>query len=522
MSRGNPAWTRDEVVLALDLYFDLDKPIKRRDSRILELSRVFQLMAAARAAKGGPNFRNATSVYFKMNNFLELDPARAGKGFDNYSDLDEEVWKEFAGKRKELREEAQGIRARLNGGSRTTPALTQEVLEAWDEIVRRSEADIPADKTGAFSIAAFRSRLRPIREELRDEMARQLPAYPQLAGLKSYFSSFWQRGPKGAKFKSHIWNFLASDNKKTRARLQAVFTIEKTVRPEFVAYPALDRALRYDISKVSAALQDGSAFAEFRTAMAALPRGFFLWCKTGSGNTIDEFVDEMPDVAWEDLHKSGVAVDAYFVVGVDRPRERLSHLTSNQLASLALADLSDLGSIRELFEGKASKGAPRTLDGNPPVARTRRASAPAPKAVYRPEFSGTKTYVPPKSAVEADCRHGLVVDALATELSARNVGYGNDQFRDLYIVGDDRPLKVLFEVKTDLRTGSIYSAVGQLMLHGAAQDRPPILVAVLPGKPDQRTAQALERLAIRVLPYEMADAISFPTFDELLALPALR
>src|SRR5438128_1931974 len=106
MSRGNPRWTRDEIVLALDLYFDLIKPIKRRDPRILQLSKDFKGIAVANGVEGGPNLRNPTSVYFKMNNFLELDPAYKGTGFDNHSDLDEKIWNEFAGARQVLRQKA--------------------------------------------------------------------------------------------------------------------------------------------------------------------------------------------------------------------------------------------------------------------------------------------------------------------------------------------------------------------------------------------------------------------------------
>jgi len=520
MTRGNPRWTRDEVVLALDLYFDLTKPIKRKDPRILGLSRDFQRIAAEKGVQGGPNLRNPTSIYFKMNNFLELDPAYKGTGFHNYSDLDEKAWNDFVGNREALKDEARQIRSRLlnepvsNG---TGPALTQEVLEAWDEVIRRNDERIPADKAGPFSIAALRGRLRPIRDELRDAMAMQLPDHPRLAGLKSYTANFWQAGRKGARLKGYIWNFLAPDHAKTRARLQATFTIERTVRAEYVSYPAIDGKLRYDISRISAALRSDSTFKNFRAATATLPRGFFLSCKTGSGNTVDEFLDEMPESSWEDLRASGLSLGDYFVIGVDRPRERLLHLTVGQLAELLLADLSDLGAARELFDGKTQDAPAPAVERNPLIDRTRRASAPAPKGVYRPEFSGTKTYIPPKSPVEADCHHGLVVDALALVMSSRNIAHGNDQFRDLYILGENGSLKMLFEVKTDLGTSSIYSAVGQLMLHGAGEDRQPVLVAVLPGKPDGRTARALERLGINLLAYEMAGiVVSFPELDAFL------
>lgn len=516
MSRGNPPWTREEIVLALDLYFDLAKPVKRRDPRILQLSADFKRMAAARGVDGGPNLRNPTSVYFKMNNFLELDSAYKGTGFHNYSELDQRIWNEFERARPALRQEAARIRTEHLDGAAAVPMLTQEVIDAWDEVVRRHRERVPADKSGRFSIAALRERLRPIREGLRDELSRQLPGYPALAGLKTYCAGFWQAGPKGARLTGYIWNYLASDNAKTRARLQTTFTVDEEIRSEYVAYPASDSDLAYDITKISAALRDDRAFASFRAALSGLPRGFFLFCETAGGTEIDEYVDELAEETLARLHSEGISRGQYFTIGVDRPRERLAHLGADQLASLLLADLSDLAAIRGVLDGeRKAPSAPR-----PPVAgkvdRSRRASAPPPKNTYSPEFSGTKTYSPPATPIEADCRHGDVVDALSLALGGRKIRHGNDRFRDLYILEDSDALKVLFEVKTDLGTGSIYSAIGQLMLHGAAEAVAPTLVAVLPGSPDERTARALEKLGIKTLSYDMGDKITFHRLDELL------
>jgi hypothetical protein len=516
VSRGNPAWTREEIVLALDLYFELAKPVKRRDPRILQLSADFKRMAAARGVDGGPNLRNPTSVYFKMNNFLELDSAYKGTGFHNYSELDQKIWNEFERARPALRQEAARIRTEHLDGAAPQPMLTQEVIDAWDEVVRRNRERVPADKSGRFSIAALRERLRPIREGLRDELSRQLPGHPALAGLKAYCAGFWQAGPKGARLTGYIWNFLASDNAKTRARLQTTFTVDKDIRAEYVAYPASDSDLAYDITKISAALRDDRTFASFRSALSNLPRGFFLFCETGDGEEIDEYVDELSEETLGKLHSEGISRNQYFTIAVDRPRGRLSNLGADQLASLLLADLSDLAAIRAVFDGKHKSAAA----SRPPMAgkvdRSRRASAPPSKSTYRPEFSGTKTYSPPKTPVEADCRHGDVVDALSLALGGRKIRHGNDRFRDLYILGDSDALKVLFEVKTDLGTSSIYSAIGQLMLHGAAEAITPTLVAVLPGSPDSRTAQALEKLGIKILSYDLANKISFHYLDKLL------
>ena len=383
-------------------------------------------------------------------------------------------------------------------------------------MVRRHQEGIPADKTGPFSIAAFRERLRPFREELRDAVSQQLPDFPRLAGLKCYTAAFWQQGLKGAMFKGYIWNFLAANHAKTRARLQATFTPEQKIRTEYVAYPALDPTLRYDITGIAASLRKEETFALFRGIVPTLPRGFFLSCRTGAGTQVDEYVDEIPETIWDKLRADGISEDEYFLIGTDRPRNRLAHLNVVEMAAVQLTDLSELTAIRDLLDGKAGDQArvgPRTESA---VGRARRASAPAPKGTYTPEFSGTKTYAQPGSRVEADCRHGLVVDALAVALTKLKFPYGNDQLRDLYILREDGSLRVLFEVKTDLSTSSIYAAIGQLMLHGAAEKTLPVMVAVLPGNPEARTAAALAKLGVRTMIYELAETVTFPDLEGLL------
>jgi hypothetical protein len=87
----------------------------------------------------------------------------------------------------------------------------------------------------------------------------------------------------------------------------------------------------------------------------------------------------------------------------------------------------------------------------------------------------------------AECYHGLLIEALAKELEERNLKYGNDRLRDLFVVSAKGKVQILFEAKTDLGTSSVYSAVGQLMLHGAAEKLAPKRILVIPGSPKPKT-----------------------------------
>ena len=84
------------------------------------------------------------------------------------------------------------------------------------------------------------------------------------------------------------------------------------------------------------------------------------------------------------------------------------------------------------------------------------------------------------------------INTLATLLQERDLEVGNDQPRDLFITNDGRT-SILFEVKTNLSTGSIYGGVGQLFVGAAFEERRPRLVLVLPGKPIGRTSAAINQ-----------------------------
>ena len=85
MKQGQRLWTKDELILAINLYSKL--PFGRMHSRnpkVIELSEFIN--------------RTPGSVAFKLVNFASLDPnlqQRGIKGASNAGNLDKEIWKEF-------------------------------------------------------------------------------------------------------------------------------------------------------------------------------------------------------------------------------------------------------------------------------------------------------------------------------------------------------------------------------------------------------------------------------------------
>ena len=111
----NPKWHRDEIILALDLYYKIEPgQIHARNSDIIELSEILNRLPIHEIRPDEVKFRNANGVGLKLSNFLAIDPDYEGKGMQAYSKLDEEVFYEFYEKRKELSILAEKIKASIS------------------------------------------------------------------------------------------------------------------------------------------------------------------------------------------------------------------------------------------------------------------------------------------------------------------------------------------------------------------------------------------------------------------------
>ena len=103
-----PNWTREELILSLDLYFKLfPNHFEETDPQIIELSLLLNKMADSYNLQKTEKFRNPVGVKSKLNNFLFLD---TGKGRSNVSNNDKLIWKEFSNNPEKLRQEAKIIR----------------------------------------------------------------------------------------------------------------------------------------------------------------------------------------------------------------------------------------------------------------------------------------------------------------------------------------------------------------------------------------------------------------------------
>ncbi|GMO57972.1 HNH endonuclease [Bradyrhizobium ottawaense] len=115
-TRRNPVWTRDELILALELYLR-HRPSFPDDKHpdVIELSGVLNRLARTTTTSSEESFRNANGVAMKLQNFRRLDPSEKGKGLSGGGRGEVEVWTVFADEPERLRSAAKAIRAAVVG-----------------------------------------------------------------------------------------------------------------------------------------------------------------------------------------------------------------------------------------------------------------------------------------------------------------------------------------------------------------------------------------------------------------------
>jgi 5-methylcytosine-specific restriction enzyme A len=111
----NPNWTRDELILALELFFRAGrKQLDASYPEVIQLSQQLNQLPIHGAETRNSEFRNPQGVSMKLGNFLSLDPQYSGKGLQRGSKLDQEVWNEFAHDIEKLKLTAASIGKSVN------------------------------------------------------------------------------------------------------------------------------------------------------------------------------------------------------------------------------------------------------------------------------------------------------------------------------------------------------------------------------------------------------------------------
>ena len=139
-SASNPDWTRDELILALNVYLrHRPNPPGKESHEILELSSVLNRLGEKLfpPEDRADTFRNENGVYMKLMNFRRLDPqyTAGGKtGLSRGAKAEEEVWAEFGGDAPRCQRVAEAITASLDdpevGAAWLEPDIDEGIQEA--------------------------------------------------------------------------------------------------------------------------------------------------------------------------------------------------------------------------------------------------------------------------------------------------------------------------------------------------------------------------------------------------------
>jgi putative restriction endonuclease len=135
MQKNQRLWTRDELVLALNLYLKL--PFGKLDSRTPDIIHLANIIG-----------RNANAVSMRLNNFASVDPfhmKRGIKGLEGGKKQVQPIWDEFVNNKEELLFESERILVKMENTS---------IENKYDEILRGTE-----HLTGKYRIQEVKTRV---------------------------------------------------------------------------------------------------------------------------------------------------------------------------------------------------------------------------------------------------------------------------------------------------------------------------------------------------------------------------
>lgn len=134
-------WTRDELLLALNLYFRI--PFGRQDARAREVVELATILG-----------RTAGSVAMKLNNFTSLDPdenARGVRGLSGASSMDRAIWKELQNDWEQVTAESEALwKERAQ-----SVTVTEQGEHGWDKAS-------PTEKTQPVKVRLAQSFFRKV------------------------------------------------------------------------------------------------------------------------------------------------------------------------------------------------------------------------------------------------------------------------------------------------------------------------------------------------------------------------
>jgi hypothetical protein len=134
----------------------------------------------------------------------------------------------------------------------------------------------------------------------------------------------------------------------------------------------------------------------------------------------------------------------------------------------------------------------------------------------REELIGER-HCEPERETGAECDRGLIVRDLAEALKKCGRRTGNDDHRELLVMGRENRVLAIFQIVTETTPSHLHAGAMQLLLNGLSISENPLLLLALPGALDNALGEKLKRLGIDLLIYAWrGNNAVFPDLDGFL------
>jgi 5-methylcytosine-specific restriction protein A len=159
--KRNPNWTREELILALDLYFRKNpSSINSHHPEVKAVSDTLRQLYSYPNVPNPATYRGTNSVYMKLMNFSAIDPSRTSTALKCGSKLDQLIWNEFASNREKLTKTAELIRQNIEQKNKNV--FEEPTLENEDNECDFVEGNI------SYRLHKYRERNQKVVKDLKN------------------------------------------------------------------------------------------------------------------------------------------------------------------------------------------------------------------------------------------------------------------------------------------------------------------------------------------------------------------
>jgi hypothetical protein len=231
----------------------------------------------------------------------------------------------------------------------------------------------------------------------------------------------------------------------------------------------------------------GGAFAQNRAGQTfVVHRGKLGGGRRGIGKSLFE---ESYRGVWELMDDGGEATPVAVIGAIDSPR-------------LARQTAQFIRKIAQIKEKAATRSSQTELTLG--------------ELCLREELIGER-HCEPQRDTGTECDRGLIVRDLAEALKKCGLRTGNDDHRELLVMGRENRILAIFQILTETTPAGLNAGAIQLLLNGSTTSDKPRLLLALPGTPDDDLREKLGRLGIGLLIYAWrGNSAIFPDLDGLL------